>query len=252
MTKYKNIQDLGGLVTVMPEDKIPDRNGSEVKNIDLSNSGIIQTKKGYNLYGNKITAIGTCLKAYKYVKNFGTLKKVKLRVRDDGTNSHLEWHNTSNTDTSTGAWELLVGSLTTGAIMGFAPANGNNASKTNLLVFCNAKDNFSTWNGATGTVASVTATTITINETIASEGFDTTSGTIMVDGNSYTYSGTSGSQFTGVSPDPTTKAVQAGDGVAQAPDTSTYSSNAKGNVLLTAQRKLFLSGVSQNESKVHN
>lgn len=249
MVDFKNIIDLGGLVTNTTEDKIADRNASEVRNIDFSLKGIIQTKEGYGLVANEITAGGEILRTYVFKKNFGTVKRMKLRVRDDGTNSHLEWWNESNPDYSEGKWEQLVASLTQGAIMGFAPANGNNASKVNLLVFCNGVNNFSTWNGATATIASVTANTIVCNETLSTEGF-TATGSILVDGTEYAYTGITAKTFTGVTPNPTVQNPTAYYGVAQKADTTTYSSLDKGNILLTTQGKLFLSGIPTNESLV--
>jgi len=43
--KYKNLVDLGGLVTNTPEDKVAERNATDILNIDLSIKGMIQTKK---------------------------------------------------------------------------------------------------------------------------------------------------------------------------------------------------------------
>jgi hypothetical protein len=249
--EYKNLTDLGGLMTHLPEDKIPDRNASDIANIDLSSPGLIQTRKGFRLFGQDTTGIGNGLRGYLFRKNFGTIKKVKLRVIDDGTNSKMQWHNASNADEDTGKWEDLVTGLTTDKTMGFAPANGNDGNKVNLLIFCNGEENFSTWNGATATVASVTSNTIVTNETLTpDEGF-TATGDVIIDGTSYAYTGLSSATFTGVTPDPTTQTPSAGTGIAQKADTTTHSSNEKGNVLLTAQGKLFLSGVSTNESKVH-
>ena len=250
--KYKNLVDLGGLVTNTPEDKVAERNATDILNIDLSIKGMIQTKKGYEIYGKKDTTIGVGSRSYIFKKNFGTIQKVKLRVVDDGTNSKLQWHNASNTEDSTGKWEDLLTGLTTGTLMGFAPANGNNSEKVNLLIFCNGVDSASTWNGATATVASVTANTIVCNETLATsgsqEGF-TSTGNAIVDGTTYAYTGITAKTFTGVTPDPTFQSPSAGDGVTQ--ETATDAGIPIGNVLLTTQRKLFVAGVADNESKVH-
>jgi len=244
---FVNIIDLGGLRTDLLADKIPLRNASDVANMDFSIRGLAQTRKGYDTYGNTLTALGSCLRSFLYKKNYGTAKRIKLRVRDDGTNSILEWHNASNTSNSEGKWETLVAGLTTGAVMGFTPFNNTNA---NLLVFCNAINNYSTWNGATATVASVTTNTIVANETLASEGFSV-SGTVIVDGTTYTYSGTSAKTFTGVTPDPTTQAPIAGVGIAQSPDITTYSANPKGNILITSAARVWLSGVPTRESQLY-
>lgn len=329
--EYKNITDLGGLYTNAPADKIPLRNASDILNIDLSSPGFIQTKKGYDLFANQITTPGKNTRSYLYKKNYGTPRRIKLRVRDDGTNGTLEWLNPYNPATTDGKWETFVSGLTTGAIMGFTPFN--NTDK-NQLVFCNAVENYSTWNGATARVSSVVGHTITgttiafvdsnpdtitdsgngfvtagfqagdvivvsgaVNagnngtftidtvvagtitltagatltaesagatvtitcgritkastETFAFEGFDTT-GSILVDGTEYAYTGgTSTTTLTGVTPSPVVQNPVAGSGIIQKPDTSTYSSNPKGNVLLTAQARVWLAGVKDRESTMY-
>ncbi len=328
--QIQNILNFGGLVTNTTPDKIPDRNATDVRNIDFSLQGMIQSARGYELYGNKITEPGECVDAYLYQKNFGTLQRVKLRTRDNGTNVILEWLNPNNISESTdGYWETLLGGLTTATKMGFASANGDGGEKVNKLVMGNAVDEMLVWNGATATVASATANTIVCEETLLTEGFDT-AGELTVNGTNYTYTGITDKTFTGVSPDPTGDAI-ATVGVAQAidedllkehiyintsiafvagsPSTITDSNNGfvtagftagqkiaisgsndnsgvwtidtvvagtitlvageqlvaesagdriiiqagapKGNILLTAQRKLFLSGVIDNPSKVY-
>lgn len=232
----------------MPEDKIPDRNASDIANIDFSIKGMIQTKKGKELYGQEITAPGKCLRGFLYKKNFGELKRVLLRVRDDGTNSHLEWFNPSHPDTPEGQWETLVANLTKDAVMGFAAFN---QTGVNQLIFCNAEDNFSEWNGAVGKVASVTSNTITHGgeNDLADEGF-TATGSVLIDGTEYAYTGLSGKTFTGVTPNPTSQNPSAGVGIAQKPDTTTHSALDKGNILVVAAARLWLAGKKNNESSL--
>jgi len=245
--KFEHILNIGGLLTDRPADKIPDRNLSDVFCIDFSSFGLAQTLRGPRIFGDKLTEVGSITRAYMYRKNYGTLKKIYLRVRDNGTTSVLQWFNASNPDNSDGKWEDLVTGLTTGAIMGFTPFNQTNL---NQLIFCNAINNYSSWNGATATVASVTANTIVCSETLASEGF-TGTGSLMIDGTEYAYAGITSKTFTGVTPNPTSQAPAVGSGVAQLPDTTTYSSNPKGNVLLTASARVWLSGVPTRESTVY-
>lgn len=250
--QFQNLTEMGGLITDRPADKIPIQNASDIANIDLSSLGLIQTRGGYDRLANDVGAVGTNLRGYLYVKNFGENKRIKLRVRDDGTNSHLEWHNPSNPDTGDGKWETLEATLTQGAVMGFATANGNGGSNVNLLMFCNGTDNMSKWNGATALVASVTSNTITKSgtSTFTQEGFSAT-GNVLIDGTTYAYTGGAGTTtLTGVTPDPTVQAPAANSGIAQEPDTTTLSSNTKGNILLTAQRKMWVAGEANYENRV--
>lgn len=249
MVDFKQLSDFGGLVTSLPEDKIPERNASDLMNIDLSQAGMIQTSGGFSEYGSRIeNEPGSNLRGFLYKKGFGTLKRVKLRVRDNGSKSVLEWLNASNTANSAeGEWELLVDNLTQGAVMGFTAFNQSNA---NQLIFCNAVDNYSTWNGVTGVLASVTATTIVIDEDVAFEGFDAT-GSILVAGTEYAYTGISASTFTGVTPDPTIQSPSAGSGVTQKPDTTTHTTLPKGNILLTASARVWLAGVTDRPGTMY-
>lgn len=217
MAKTESVQNIlgfGGLVTNTTADKIPDRNASDVKNIDFSLQGMIQSARGYELYGNKVTDPGNCVDAFLYQKHFGTLDRLKLRTRDNGTNVILEWLNPSNVSESTdGYWETLLGGLTTGTKMGFASANGDGGQKVNKLIMGNAVDPMLVWNGSTATVASSTSDTIVCNETLLTEGFNAT-GSLTINGVIYTYTGITDKTFTGVSPDPTSDAI-ANIGVAQ-------------------------------------
>lgn len=246
-TPFQNINNIGGLVTDRPADKIPTRNLSDVSCIDFSSFGLAQTVRGPRLFGNQITEVGEITRAFLYKKNFGAIKKVFLRVRDNYSNSVLEWFNSSNPDNSDGKWETLVSGLNTGAIMGFAPFNQSN---NNQLIFCNAVNNYSEWNGCLTRVVSVTTNTIICEDDLTFENFKA-SDTIIVDGTTYTYTGKSGKTFTGVTPDPTVQNPVVGSGVAQSPDITTHSSLPKGNIFLTAVARIWLSGVLNWESAIY-
>ena len=248
MPDFKNINDLGGLITSLPEDKIPDRNASDVLNMDFSLSGLAQTKKGYEIFGDTNSDAGECLRGYLYKKNFGALKRVKLKVIDDGTNSSVYWFNEDFS--AEGRWELLVGSLTTGKVMGFAPFNNTNK---NQLIMGNGEDNMSDWNGSTAVVSSVTANTITKTgtDTFAFEGFSST-GTVVINGVEYAYTGgTATTTLTGVTGNPSTGGVVANDGIVQKVDVTTHSGNPKGNILLTSGARLWVAGVKNRESQLY-
>lgn len=215
----QNVLNFGGLVTNTTPDKIPDRNATDVTNIDFSLAGMIQSARGYELYGNKITTPGSCSDSFLYQKNFGTLQRVKLRTRDDGSTTTMEWLNPSNITNSTdGQWETLLAGLTTATKMGFAAANGDGGAKVNKLIMGNAVDPMMVWNGATATIVSGTTDTIVCNESLLLEGFDV-AGTIIIDGGTeFTYTGITDYTFTGVTTD--ASGVIATEGVAQKVDTT--------------------------------
>ena len=82
-------------------------------------------------------------------------------------------------------------------------------------LFVNGTSNIFKWNGAYDTVASVTANTITVTNPIGPRGFYSAGNRVItIRGVDYTYgTGSSGSTFTGVTPDPSTGSdtVYAGD-----------------------------------------
>ena len=84
------------------------------------------------------------------------------------------------------------------------------------LLWVDGTDNIYSWSGGFGTIASTTSNSITINETPSRF---PTSGSVVVNGTTYTYSGISTNTFTGVSPNPTGEAN--GSGVLNAISTAT-------------------------------
>lgn len=83
----------------------------------------------------------------------------------------------------------------------------NDGLKKDELIFVKGDNNLQMWQGGIGVLSSTTMTTIVLTDSIALQGFSTGTGTVLVNGNSYAYTGSSGSMFTGVSPDPSGEAV---------------------------------------------
>ena len=173
------------------------------------------------MYGNRYATDGGSIIRIKTVIRNDTRWTV-LRLREDDSNTHLEWLNAVDTANSDdGEWETLLPSLTTGKIPLIEVYNsyisGTTPTDTNQTIISNGEENFSVWNMAFGTVASNDATTLTLNAVtgyadLTALGFDAT-GTIIVDGTEYAYTGLSTLTFTGLSGLPT---FTANTGVAQA------------------------------------
>lgn len=127
-------------------------------------------------------------------------------------------------------WVALEYDLSAGSKWGACPSDVNTGTMNNLCM-ASQNDNFRIWNGATCMVDTATATTITAkgSTSLADRGF-TSGGSLSVNGVYHTYSGISGNQFTGVSPDPSASVEWAG--IAQRP--VQYASAPKGNILLAA------------------
>ena len=117
-------------------------------------------------------------------------------------------------------------------------------------LFVNGTANVYEWNGAYDTVASTTANTIVMTNTIATTGFySTRDKKVTVRGVEYTYTGITAKTFTGVTPDPTSGAgtVYAGDIAFQSivtTATSTFTSGPAAtflpNLISTLNNQIYL------------
>lgn len=210
---------------------------------------MIQTKEGYGIIANEIAGGGRVTRMFVFKKAFGTQEKVMVRVRDTGTSGILEWLNPNDTNYEGGKWEPLVTGLTTGKLMSFTTANGNAGALVNVMIFCDGVCNLSVWNGAVSSVASVTSNSIVLADDAVAEGF-TSTGSVVIDGTEYAYTGITSKTLTTVTPDPTTQGPAAGTGVAQKVDVTTHAALDKGNILLVTQGKLFISGLPNGGSEI--
>lgn len=81
----------------------------------------------------------------------------------------------------------------------------DNTVKRDFLVFVKGDANIHKWSGGIGTIASTTASTVVLNANAATLGFDT-SGSVIMNGTTYAYTGVTAKTLTGVTPDPTGEA----------------------------------------------
>ncbi|WP_230681787.1 hypothetical protein, partial [Streptococcus pneumoniae] len=72
----------------------------------------------------------------------------------------------------------------------------DNTLKKDDCLFVNGTSNLYKWGGGFGLLASTTATTIVLDRTVAIAHLPLTSGSVVVNGNTYTYSVVSGSTLT--------------------------------------------------------
>lgn len=175
-------------------------------NFILDKDGKWTTRGGSSYLGTKSTGTTGITSSAKLVRRDG----VELPVVFYGTNSKV-FHPDSLD------WIMLETTYTTGLTFGRASGE-KTTDNVNKLIFGNGTDNYRIWDGVTGKVASVTATTIVLSGSVNLDalGFSAT-GTISVDGTQYAYTGLSGKTFTGVSPDPSTGGVVADDPVISVP-----------------------------------
>lgn len=240
----KVVPALRGLYTSKPSNKIPDGFAANVLNIDFSNGGTISPMKGYTLVGN-VVGDGECISEKNFIK--GDNNQILLALMDDYTNAKLYWLNEV-----LNRWEQLSATnFATGKRMGWAPFNGTGS---NLLVFCNGVQNYSTWRGAIAYYASdngadqITVTVDSPYTTLALAGFPNT-GSIIINGTTITYTGISALTFTGCSAVPAAPAV--GHGIAIIPDETTYSALPKGNLLLAADGRVWMAGAPAAPNRLY-
>jgi len=150
----------------------------------------------------------------------------------------LEWY-----DENQDVWENLASGFATDTEFGFAEYNINTEQRS-YIYFGNGINTTSRWTGAhtnlNGVVAALDAT-ITVDDTT---GFSTT-GTLRFCSTDVTYTGLTATTFTGLSGTP---ACADNRGVAQAIDPQV--NTPRGNILLVANNRLFISGVQATPQAV--
>jgi len=231
-----------GLYDTISSYKIPLGNSPSVLGCDFRSKGSVSPCKGYSTFGNLNATAGRITSSIEYERTDGT--DISLVLVDDGTNAILYYLNTldvrNNVD---GEWTKLV-SLTTGYLIGGGGMNYyNGATLTDLMVFGNGTDNFSSWSPYFTTLDGAHSsgdTTVTVASTT---NFGTTgSFVITADDGTLTavaYTGKTATTFTGVTNMPN---GTDGVGIAPLPDTTTYSTHPKGNIFLFADSRCWVAG----------
>jgi hypothetical protein len=222
-----------GLYTAKDSDQIPFAKSPIMLNMRVGGSHV-RGAEGYSLIGTRDATAGKILSQYTYKRNDGD--EVMVRVKDNSTNTILEWYDATNDEFYT-----LLGGLTTGKKMGFAEFN---TSTANNMIFCNGVENLSTWTGAiTRLTSAVSASDTTIN--VSSTADFPATGTIIYNGTEIAYTGKTATTFTVGSAH---ASAGADDGVAEAVDDATHSALTKGNILLSAKDRLWIAGQPDNPS----
>src|SRR3990167_2701904 len=255
MGRWHSTQQFRGMNSLRSALSIPPGMCADSLNSDLGSSTQAGPELGYKRFGNQANDTDRIVRRFTFTRGDGS--EVTLQVRDDATNYIVEYLNYADIrNNSNGEWSILEGGLTRTrnikdgtqikARIDFAPFNDTG---TDQLVYGNGVEGLRIWNGAIGKITAVTATTITIAGplTPVQLGFSA-SGSLRVNGTTYTYSGITGQQFTGVSGSPASEPL--GSGVTQAVDSSTLSSVDKGSILLSAHQRLYLAGISATPNQI--
>ena len=196
--KYDYVKEFKGYVSkpdVTNTDKRYLTKGSF--NVLVNDGEKVTGRNGYSLFG----AASTDRKPIESTFTWNTSSATELTLR--GTDNKLQAYFND-------AWQDVITGLPT-AQFGFPRSSKSgiwdDSEGLDTLPFVAKDANIYTWNGAIGTIDSTTSNTIVLTgDTIAVQRFFTTSGTLIVNGTEYAYTGTSGNTFTGVTPDPTGEA----------------------------------------------
>jgi len=201
-----------GLYTSKPASSIPDFYLANSVNMSVSSIGFLSPFKQYSAHGNTSDTNSYIINSQRFRKAIGT--EIPIICVEDGSNVKLYWWNSVDSD-----YDFLL-DLTTGLVPSFS-GDGFNTATTDQIYFTNKTDGMYEWTGAIGTVLSNTATVITLNSVTGfadaeALGFASGGGDVVVNGTSYTYTGTSGWTLTGLSGLPT---FDANEGVGELPTT---------------------------------
>lgn len=170
------------------------------KNVYKKLSGTIAVRPGQKRRGEADATIAGIKTAFIWNTSLATVRPMrtvdgKLQVES------------SIADGSTLVWYDLITGLTETQVSAFVYDTWwNNSLKKDVLLFVYGTDNLQMWQGGIGKISSTTVNTIVLTATVASQGFDTGSGSVVINGTTYAYTGSSGSTLTGVTPDPSGEA----------------------------------------------
>ncbi len=177
------------------------------QNVLVNTSSRIQVRQGYTVDGAKSSVNAPIKSSFEWMNKGVGARYVRAGfLTSAGNDGKLQFRYDNGT---TVTWTDLLTSLTT--VNYNFTTQWDSTELLRLMLFVNGTNNIYEWNGAYDTVVSVTANTITMTNNIGTSGFySSRSRTITINGTDYTYSGISGSTFTGVSGSPV-GSVNAGD-----------------------------------------
>lgn len=168
-------------------------------NVVVNDEEKVTGRLGYSTFGTANTDRNPIQSAFTW----NTSSSTELLLRGANTELQLYWD---------GSWVTLADGFTTSQF-GFPRSSKsgwwNSSEGLDTLPFVAKDANIYTWNGAVEEVSATTSNTITLtnNATWAEARFDLTTGTVVINGTEYAYTGgTDTDTLTGVTPDPTGEA----------------------------------------------
>ena len=198
--KYDLVKEFKGYVTKPDVTNTDERYLSKGSfNVLVNEEEKVTGRKGYSLFGTANSDRNAIQSEFVWNTSGGT----ELLLR--GANNELQLY-------CEGEWITIASGFTTSQF-GFPRSSKSgwwsNSLGLDVLPFVAKDSNIYKWNGAVEVVSATTSNTITLtnNATWAEARFDLTSGTVVINGTEYAYTGGTGTDtLTGVTPDPTGEA----------------------------------------------
>lgn len=161
------------------------------KNMYLKKSGTLANRPGLLRRGSADSTNAGVLASTEWETSLGYTRPLRLVNGKLQVEYNLTWYDILTTAQTRVIFDLWW----------------DNTAKKDILLFCDGTASMKYWNGGIGVIASTTANTIVLTAAVATQGFNTTAGTVIVNGTEYAYTGSSVSTLTGVTPDPTGEAA---------------------------------------------
>lgn len=237
--QWTMIDSFSGYQTKLDETKIATGANGRGQNTSANDGDRISVRNlGYTLF--PAGEASTTESAIESIHTFRKRSGENVMIRTYST--FIEYFEEGN-DT----WEYLATSTTADKTFGFADFNIN-ADLHSYTYFGNGFDNAMRWNGAhTMTNGAATSTTLMVDDT---SGFQyaslTATSTLILCGQQVDYTGLTATTFTIATSSP----LVCGDNRGVAQTITEYSNHPKGNIYMTANNRLFISGVSSSTQAV--
>ena len=221
-----------GLMTKGDSSKVPSGSCVDGQNVFFTNGDRIASRNlGYEVYPNTVAA------------NTSTTKIASIRTFRKRDGENILVRNQSNAleffDETTIGWVVIESGFMPGLAFGYAEANIN-TDQTSYIYMGNSKQNYARWSGAKNHLLVPVAANSTTVKVVATTGFPSPTGTIVIAGTKNRYSAVSAQNFTLVG----TADVVAPAGSAVVAGLQEFPTAPKGNILLGHDNRIFVSGIT--------
>lgn len=206
------------------------------QNVYKKLSGTIAVREGLKRIGAPNTDVSSCSSEFVWDTSWGEFYTM---VVSDG----FLWV------VINGLWYSLMSTIQTRYVF---DSWWDNTLKKDDVLFVNGTDALYEWGGGFGFIASTTSNTIVLDRTIAASFLPSTSGNVIINGNTYAYTGSSGSTLIDVSGDPTGEAN--GSGVLQQVQTNATTPEAgfMSDFLKVVNNQVYIGSYSSREIFISN